>query len=74
MVQAAKIGNFDLADKLFFKSMDNGINMLKGENKLLFIQNTTTDPSNPRYDMNNAMIAAAPEIARNAWRPGLDVL
>ena len=56
MVQAAKIGNFDLADKIFFKSMDNGINMLKGENKLLFIQNTTTDSNNPRYDMNNAMI------------------
>lgn len=56
MVEAAKIGNFDLADKLFFKSMDNGINMLNGENKLLFIQNSTTDPSNPRYDMNNAMI------------------
>lgn len=56
MVAAAKIGNFDLADELFFKSMDNGINMLNGENKLLFIQNSTTDPNNPRYDMNNAMI------------------
>jgi len=56
MVGAAKNGNFDLADELFFKSMDNGINMLNGENKLLYIQNSTTDPNNPRYDMNNAMI------------------
>jgi len=56
MVGAAKNGNFDLADEPFFKSMDNGINMLNGENKLLYIQNSTTDPNNPRYDMNNAMI------------------
>ncbi len=55
MITAAQKGNFDLADDLFFKYMDNGINMLIGENRLLSIQNSISDSKNPRFNMNDSM-------------------
>ena len=38
------------------------------------VKDTTSANGNSLNPINNAIIAAAPEIARNACRPGLDVL
>ena len=38
------------------------------------VKDTTSANGNFLNPMNNAIIAAAPVKARNAWRPGLDVL
>ena len=38
------------------------------------VKETTSANGNSLNPINNAMMAAAPAKARNAWRPGLDVL